>query len=67
MRIKAPKQRFAVGDLVKCLRPHAQGIVREILAVRRTGYTWRYPEVPDKDFWSENSNDPFLELGWVKQ
>jgi hypothetical protein len=49
-----------VGDRIVSL-----GIVREITAVRETGYTWRYPDKPDKDFLSENSNDPFFDLGWV--
>ena len=34
------------------------------MEVRETGYTWIYPDVPGKDFWSENSTDPKLEYGW---
>ena len=52
---------FAVGDVIE-----RRGIRREITEVRDTGYTWRYPDIPDRDFWSENSTDPFFDLGWVK-
>lgn len=52
-------EKFNIGDVL------VNGSVeREIIEVRDTGYTWRYPEAPDKDFWSENSNDPLLEWGW---
>lgn len=37
---------------------------RLITEVRDTGYTWEYPDV-NGTFLSENSNDPFLENGWV--
>lgn len=37
---------------------------RLITEVRDTGYTWEYPDV-NGSFLSENSNDPFLEHGWV--
>lgn len=54
-----------VGDLVKLTNTKNE-VVRKILEVRDTGYTWIYPDIPSRDFWSENSNDPFFELGWEK-
>ncbi len=64
-----------VGDRVVHRQPHSEDVVREILEVRPTGYTWRYPDYPsDRDFdpisnsWmTENSNNPFLGLGWEKK
>jgi hypothetical protein len=53
-----------VGDIVRGIARHNDKVRREILEVRPTGYTWRYPDVPDHDFWSENSNDPFFDAGW---
>jgi hypothetical protein len=61
------KVQFKVGDTVVCVRSHASGVERKITAVRETGYTWVYPHTPDRTFITENSSDPFLELGWVKQ
>jgi hypothetical protein len=55
------KPELKPGDFVE-----SGGVVREITEVRPTGYTWRYPEVPDRDFWSENSNDPHFEMGWTR-
>jgi hypothetical protein len=40
-------------------------VVRLIIEKRETGYTWVYPERPDHEFDSENSNDEFMEAGWV--
>lgn len=39
-------------------------LVKKITEVRETGYTWSYLDVPERDFWSENSSDPFFEMGW---
>lgn len=38
-------------------------VIREIVEVRDTGYSWKYPDI-DKTFLSENSNDPFFEMHW---
>lgn len=54
---------WQVGDVLRGTM-HNSGVECEILEVRDTGYTWRYPDIPDKDFWSENSCDPFFEWGW---
>jgi hypothetical protein len=51
--------KFKVGDRIR------QGnVVKEITKVRETGYTWKYPYIPDKDWWSEARDDPFFERGW---
>lgn len=55
--------KLSVGDTIIGTHPHNDGIIREILEVRKTGYTWKYPE-SDADFWSENSSDPFFVMGW---
>lgn len=56
--------KWKVGDQIICA-----GVVREIVAVRPTGYDWKYPSMGDvckngqrNLFLSENSNDPFFEL-----
>jgi hypothetical protein len=61
--------RFNVGDVIV-----GWGVVREITAVRDSGYEWRYPDQGEicasghiNSFMSENSSDPFLEVGWRKQ
>lgn len=54
-----------VGDCIRSTDTE-RIVVREILKVRKTGYQWRYPEIPEKTFMSENSNDPFFEWGWEK-
>ncbi len=52
---------IVVGTAMAC----AEGVKREITAVRDTGYSWRYPDIPDRGEWdTENSTDPFLEVGW---
>lgn len=54
-----PVVRYNVGDFVASTQ--SQYVVREITAVRPTGYSWRYPDIPEKGEWiSENSNDPML-------
>lgn len=53
--------KLVVGDIIES----RAGTRREITEARKTGYTWRYPETPDAGYWSsENSSDPFFELGW---
>jgi hypothetical protein len=51
---------WQVGDIIESRT--SPGVFREILAVRETGYSWRYPDLPDVSsvFLSENSNDPSL-------
>lgn len=48
--------RFAIGDWAESI--HFPGIIKEITAVRKTGYTWKYHDLDGQDFWSENSSDP---------
>jgi hypothetical protein len=55
---------FQVGNIIEGHGYGCTGVVREITEVRETGYTWRYLHTPDKEFDSENSTDPMLELGW---
>lgn len=58
--------RFKVGDTItpdKNVEAFTS-FNRIITEVRDTGYTWEYPGI-DGTFYSENSNDPFLEYGWV--
>lgn len=55
--------KLSVGDKIIGTQSHNMGIIREILKVRKTGYTWKYPDI-DEHFISENSNDPFFEWGW---
>ena len=55
-----------IGDVVRGTMQANQGIEREIVKVRKSGYDWRYPGVPDKVFASENSTDPKFELGWER-
>lgn len=57
------------GDRIQ----HPSGTIREIVDVRPTGYGWKYPEYgltcPDGKenyWWSENSSDPFFDVGWVR-
>lgn len=62
------------GDVIDTIEPRFSTIDntpidmrRQITEVRKTGYTWIYPDTPDKDFLSENSNDPFFEMGRYKK
>ncbi len=55
--------KLSVGDKIYGQQHHNKGIIREIVDVRDTGYTWKYPD-HDDTYWSENSNDPFFEFGW---
>ena len=49
------------GDLIE----NERGIQRLITECRPTGYTWCYPDMPDKgNWWSENSTDPLFEVSW---
>ena len=52
---------YKVGDVIK-----KQSVIRRITSVRKTGYSWQYVDIPNKIFYSENSNDPFFEVGWSK-
>jgi len=53
-----------VGDIVIGTQAHNRDVVREITEVRTTGYTWCCPDIEGQDWISENSCDPFFELGW---
>lgn len=57
-----------VGDQVQWRQLDEDGspIIRQITEVRQTGYSWIYPDIPDQEFMSENSNMPFFENGWRK-
>jgi hypothetical protein len=56
--------KLSVGDKIVGTASHNKGIIREILKVRKKGYTWRYPENIERYYESENSNDPLFEYGW---
>lgn len=57
------KKDIRVGDVI--LPRSRVSFARIITEVRDTGYSWRYVDrTEDHDFVSENSNDPFFELGW---
>ena len=53
-----------IGDIVE--NKKNKEIKRVIIKVRKTGYTWAYVELPNKYFYSEDSNDPFFIFGWKK-
>ena len=53
-----------IGDIVEYKQN--KEIRRVIIEVRKTGYTWYYVDVPNKYFYSEDSNDPFFVCGWKK-
>jgi len=52
-----------IRDIIIGYQNHNMKIEKEIIAVRNTGYTWKYID-SDKKFRSENSSDPFFDLGW---
>lgn len=52
-------QRLTPGTVVRNVRSPV--VVREVLAVDENGYLWRYPDVPDKEFHSVNSNNPWFD------
>lgn len=49
--------KLEVNDIIRL-----RDVSRKIVDVRDTGYTWIYPDVPEKQFDSENSNNPFFDL-----
>jgi len=56
---------FNVGDRIICTQKHSLGVERFIINVRLTGYSWVYPDMPNKGMCdTENSTDPMLECGW---
>ena len=72
--------RYTVGTILR-LKPQTethstpngpyQMVRREIVEVRDSGYSWKYPELGEKTpaggdnlFLSEESNDPFMEMEW---
>jgi len=72
-KVKNNAIQFEVGDKIICREKHSFGITREITEKRETGYTWCYPDDPVQgtrrdmgDWWTENSTDPFLVIGWEK-
>lgn len=57
------------GDVIIGYGSHNDGVVREIIEARPSGYTWTYPQLPGEDrpaetYLSENSNDPYFEAQW---
>lgn len=62
---------WKIGDVLQSKRfPEVQ---REIVDIRPTGYGWKYPDLGEttpsgaENYWiSENSSDPFFEVGWTK-
>lgn len=74
-------ERYKVGDILRSAprdgidpvtnEPY-RTVRREITAVRKNGYSWKYPEYGEKtaagyvnSFRSEDSNDCFMEAGWT--
>lgn len=62
----APSERFKIGDILEC-----DGLRYQIVEVMDKGYSWKYPDDGERCangqenlFWSENSTDPFFEVGW---
>lgn len=67
MPVPNPDAQFDVGDVIICHQEHSKEVVREITEKRKTGYTWRYPDMHDAgERYTENSSDPFLMWGWEK-
>ena len=58
--------RYNVGNVLVKKEKGKEPIYREIIEVRETGYSWKYPDVPHRVFYSEDSSDPFFEWKWVK-
>lgn len=54
-----------IGDYVVGHVSGQLGVIRKITRKRKTGFSWIYPLGSTSDYWSENSNDPFFELGWT--
>lgn len=52
--------KFKTGDIVVGTEAHTRGVKREIVAVRATGYTWRYPGITSMEFETDSLYDPFL-------
>lgn len=52
-----------IGDII-VNKSFEEPIYRKIIEVRETGYSWIYPDVPDKEFYSEDSSDPFFDWKW---
>lgn len=58
--------KYKVGDIIFCYDRDGFGVRHLITKVRKTGYTWKYPDIPDQDFLSENSNDPLFQWSnWI--
>lgn len=55
---------FIKGSKIVGFGEHNKNIVKEIIEVRKTGYSWKY-EDSDRVFMSENSNDPLFEQCWT--
>jgi len=53
--------RFETNEFIQFR--HSSHTVRQIVAVRDTGYSWRFP-YGDTNYSTEGTIDPFLEDGW---
>lgn len=51
------------GDII-VLEDRGDVVEREIVEVHNGYYIWRYPDVPEKEFDSRNSNDELMEHFW---
>lgn len=67
------KEKWNVGDILA--NKNWPDVFYKIAVVRKTGYSWYYPQYPfegktpsgaENHWWSENSSDPFFEMGWYK-
>ena len=56
--------KLKVGDTIVGYEKYNDGIERTITEVRQSGYTWKYANDGFRDYWSENSSDPFFDWGW---
>lgn len=54
---------FTKGNKIIGFGDHNKNIIKEIIDVRKTGYSWKYEDL-DRVFMSENSNDPLFEHCW---
>lgn len=60
---------WKVGDIIEQTTDGHETIYREIIEVKKGGYTWRYPNLPadvkiDNYFYSQDSSDPMLRWDW---
>jgi hypothetical protein len=59
--------RWKPGDILVTSLTGMPTVRIEILATDRYGHLWRYPDVPENQYHSANSNDPFFMYWWRKE